>query len=159
MRKLLFLLIALFLITVNIMAQSIVLTTGGSVSGNGGTVDYSVGQLVYLAHINVNGSVAEGVQQPYEFSVVNTIEEAKGINLSVLAYPNPTTSCLILETKATELTILFFQLLDMNGKLLQSEKITGNQTIIDMGNLMPANYLLKVIQNENVVKTFKVIKN
>jgi hypothetical protein len=47
----------------------------------------------------------------------------------------------------------------MNGKLLQNEKITGNQTIIVMSNLVPANYLVKVSQGNKEVKTFKVIKN
>ena len=62
----------------------------------------------------------------------------------------------------------------MNGKLLQSEKITGNPISIVMSNLVPATYFVKVIQgnkevhhvksNEvgakqfNVVKTFKIIK-
>ena len=47
----------------------------------------------------------------------------------------------------------------MNGKLLQNEKITGNQTSIAMGNLVPANYFVKVIQGNKEVKTFKIIKN
>jgi hypothetical protein len=33
----------------------------------------------------------------YEISVVTGIDEAKGINLSVTAYPNPTTDYLTLE--------------------------------------------------------------
>ena len=46
----------------------------------------------------------------------------------------------------------------MNGKLLQSEKITGNQTSIVMSNLVPATYFVKVIQGNKEVKTFKIIK-
>ena len=54
---------------------------------------------------------------------------------------------------------LSYQLYDMQGKLLQSEKITGNQTSIIMSNLVPANYFVKVIQGNKEVKTFKIIKN
>jgi len=106
--------------------------------------------------------VAQGVQQPFEISVVTAIEEAKGINLSVTAYPNPTTDFLQLKVDAsTTLSIqsMSYQLYDMNGKLLQSEKITGNQTSIVMSNLVPANYFVKVIQANKEVKTFKIIKN
>jgi hypothetical protein len=76
--------------------------------------------------------------------------------------------------ESEKLKDLSYQLYDMNGKLLQSEKITGNQTSIVMSNLVPATYFVKVIQgnkefhhvksNEvgakqfNVVKTFKIIK-
>ncbi len=142
-----------------LQAQTSVNATDGDVSGSGGSVSYSVGQVVYTTHTGTSGSVAEGVQQPYEISVVTGLEETKGINLSVSAYPNPTTDYLTLEVKDVELLNLHFQLYDMNGKLLQNEKITGNQTSIVMSNLLPATYFVKVIQGNKEVKTFKIIKN
>ncbi|MCP4553263.1 MAG: T9SS C-terminal target domain-containing protein, partial [Bacteroidetes bacterium] len=42
-------------------------TSGGEASGSGGAVSYSVGQVVCQTYSGTNGSVAEGVQQPYEF--------------------------------------------------------------------------------------------
>lgn len=142
-----------------LQAQESVNATGGNASGSGGSASYSVGQAAYQTHTGTNGSVAQGVQQPYEISVVTAIEEAKGINLSVSAYPNPTTDYLTLEIKKFEYSNLHFQLYDISGKLLQSEKISGNQTIIVMSNLVPATYFVKVVQGNKEVKTFKVIKN
>jgi opacity protein-like surface antigen len=142
-------------------AQESVNATGGDASGSGGSASYSVGQVVYTTNTGTNGSVAQGVQQPYEISVVTGIEEAKGINLSVSAYPNPTTDKLTLSIDAsTELSkqSMSYQLFDMNGKLLQNGKITGNQTSIVMGNLVPATYFVKVIQGNKELKTFKIIK-
>ena len=46
----------------------------------------------------------------------------------------------------------------MQGKLLQNEKITVNQTSIGMRNLLPANYFVKVIKDNKEVKTFEIIK-
>ena len=143
----------------NVNAQQTVCVAGGDAVGSGGTSSYSVGQVVYTNNKGTNGSVAQGVQQPYEISVVSAIEEAKGIHLSVLAYPNPTTDFLILRIDEFEISNLSFQLYDMNGKLLQSKKITGNQTSIVMSNLVPANYFVKVTQGNKEVKTFKIIKN
>ncbi|NCA80989.1 MAG: T9SS type A sorting domain-containing protein [Sphingobacteriia bacterium] len=142
-----------------LQAQTSVNATGGDASGSGGAVSYSVGQVVYTTNTGTNGSVAQGVQQPYEISVVTAIEEAKGINLSVSAYPNPTNDYLILDIPDFHLFPFTFSLYDMNGKLLQSEKITGNQTSIVMSNLLPATYFVKVIQGNKEVKTFKIIKN
>lgn len=142
-----------------LQAQESPTATGGDATGSGGTVAYSVGQVVYTTNTGTNGSVAQGVQQPFEISVVTAIEEAKGVSLSISAYPNPTTDYLTLEVKDFELSTLHFQLCDMNGKLLQREKITGNQTSIVMSNLVPANYFVKVIQGNKEVKTFKIIKN
>jgi hypothetical protein len=142
-----------------LQAQTSVNATGGNASGSGGSASYSVGQVVYTTHTGTSGSVEQGVQQPFEISVVTGIEEAKGINLSVTAYPNPTTDYLQLKVESEKLKDLSFQLYDMNGKLLQSEKITGNQTSIAMSSLVPATYFVKVIQGNKEVKTFKIIKN
>ena|SRR5690554_6760371 len=140
-------------------AQESVNATGGDASGEGGSVSYSVGQITFQTHTGTNGSVAQGVQQPFEISVVTAIEEAKGINLSVTAYPNPTTDNLTLHIRDFELSDLFYQLYDMNGILLQSERITGTRTSIAMINLAPATYFLKVAQGNREVKSFKIIKN
>ncbi len=146
-----------------VSAQESINPTGGDASGSGGSASYSVGQVVYSTNAGTNGTVAQGVQQPYEISVVTGIEESKGINLSVSAYPNPTTDYLTLTINDNvktrhALSLLSYQLYDMSGKLLQSEKITGNQTSIVMSNLVPATYFVKVIQSNKEVKTFKIIK-
>jgi hypothetical protein len=141
-----------------VSAQESFNATGGVASGSGGSVSYSVGQVVYKTNIGTNGSVTQGVQHPFEIFVVTTIEKAKGINLSISAYPNPTIDYLTLEVKDFELSTLNFQLYDMSGKRLQSEKITGTQTSITMSNLVPATYFVKVVQGNKEVKTFKIIK-
>jgi hypothetical protein len=64
-----------------VSAQESINATDGDVSGSGGSVSYSVGQVVYTTHTGTSGSVAEGVQQPYEISVVTGLEEAQSINL------------------------------------------------------------------------------
>lgn len=140
-------------------AQESTNTTGGNASGAGGSVSYSLGQVMYQTYTGANGSVAQGLQQPYEISVVTAIEEAKGINLSVLAYPNPTTDYLTLEIEDFEFSNVYFRLYDISGKLVQSEKILDNQTSIVMSNLVPATYFIKVVQGNKEVKTFKIIKN
>ena len=146
-----------------VQAQESVNAAGGDASGSGGSASYSVGQMVYTTNAGTNGSVAQGVQQAYEISVVSGIEAAKGINLMVSAYPNPTTDYLTLEVKAFELSSLNFQLYDMQGKLLQSDKITDSQTTIPMSSLVPATYFVKVVKTQGLasqqeVKTFKIIK-
>ncbi len=143
----------------NSQAQESLNTTGNNDSNNNGSVSYSVGQITYQTNTGTNGSVIEGVQQPYKISVVTDIEEAKNINLSIAAYPNPTTNYLTLEVKNFELSNLNFQLLDIRGKLLQKKKITDSQTKIIMNNLVPATYFVKIIQKNKEVKTFKIIKN
>ncbi|MEN8229766.1 MAG: T9SS type A sorting domain-containing protein [Bacteroidota bacterium] len=142
-----------------LQAQEAIPATGGEASGSGGSVSYTVGQVAYQTHAGTSGSIAEGIQQPYEIWVVTGIEEAAVINLSVNAYPNPVTDHLILTVEDLKLSTLSFQLYDMQGKLLQSKKITGNQTSIVMSNLFPATYFVKVVQGTSEIKSFKIIKH
>jgi hypothetical protein len=142
-----------------VSAQTSVNAIGGDASGSGGSASYSVGQVVYTTNTGTNGSVAQGVQQPYEISVVTGLEEAKGINLSVMAYPNPTTDYLQLKVESEKLKDLSFQLYDMNGKLLQNEKLTGTETQINMSNYVPSTYFIRVINGNQSIKEFKIIKN
>lgn len=140
-------------------AQEVIPAAGGEAGGSGGSVSYSLGQVVYQTHTAVNGSVAEGVQQPYEISVVIAIKETEGISLLLSAFPNPTTDKLTLEIHDFEISGVFYQLYDINGKLLQNEKITDLQTTISMSNLVRAIYFLKIIQGNTSLKVFKIIKH
>ncbi|MBN2778875.1 MAG: T9SS type A sorting domain-containing protein [Bacteroidales bacterium] len=146
------------LVLTGLKAQESVTSTGGNVTGSGGSVSYSVGQIAYQTYTGTSGSLSEGVLQPYEISVISEIKEATGIGLLVLAYPNPTTDLLILEVNEFELSNFNFQLFDIKGKLLNSDRITSNKTSILTENLSPATYIVKVFQDNKVVKTFKVIK-
>ena len=145
-----------------LQAQEVITAAGGNASGSAGTVSYSVGQVIYTTNTGTNGTVAQGVQQPFEISIVTGLEEAKGINLTVSAYLNPTTDFLNLKVDASSafnIQLLSYQLYDMSGKLLETKKLVGNQTCIAMSNLVPATYFLKVIEANIEVKSFKIIKN
>ena len=139
-------------------AQQATTATGGNASGSGGTVAYSVGQIVYTTNTGANGSVAQGVQQAYEISIVTGLEDTQ-ISLNMQAYPNPTTDYLTLNVGNFELSTLNFQLYDISGKLIESRKIISSTETISMGNLSSATYFLKVSNNNNEVKSFKIIKN
>ncbi len=142
-----------------LQAQEAIPASGGNASGSGGSVSYSVGQVVYNTDTGTNGSIAQGVQQPYEISVVLEIEDSKEINLSIVAYPNPAIDYLTLKADLSVKSDLSYSLYDINGKLLESKKIEANETSIKMNHLAPANYFLKVTGENKEIKSFKIIKN
>ena len=100
----------------------------------------------------------QGVQQPYEISVVLGIEH-NVVKLEMTAYPNPTTNYLTLSVANVELSMLNLQLFDISGKLIESRKIVSSTETIAMEQLPSATYFLKVRENNKEVKTFKIIKN
>jgi len=141
-----------------IQAQNAIPASGGNASGGGGTVSYSVGQVVYTTNTGTGSSVAQGVQQPYEISVPTTLEEAKGISLEMVVYPNPVTDLLRLKVENYETENLRYHLYDINGNVLISNKVEGKDSDISMQNFLPSVYFLKVTDNNKLIKTFKIIK-
>lgn len=142
-----------------LQAQERINTAGGDASGSGGSVSFSIGQLVYQTHTGTNGSVAKGVQQPFEISVVIGSEETERITFMVSAYPNPVVDCITLSIREVDISNLSYHLFDVNGKLLRSEKITASHTNIEMGKFVTSCYFLKVTRGNKEVKTFTIIKN
>lgn len=142
-----------------IQAQETIAVTGGNASGSGGSVSYSYGQVVYTTNTGTNGSVAQGVQQPYEISLASGIEEEKDIVLKCSTFPNPTTDYIQLKFENEKLNDVSYQLFNLNGKLLENKKIESNETSISMSNLVSATYFLKVMQGKKEIKIFKIIKN
>lgn len=140
-----------------IHAQEALLASGDDASGNKGTVNYSVGQVAYSTNSGTNGTVTQGVQQAYEIYVTTGVEET-GINLSVSAYPNPVTYNLKLFVKTIHESSLAYQLFDMQGILLQTQKVTDNETQIDMSNYVPSTYFVRIINQNQLIKEFKIIK-
>ncbi len=132
--------------TLNTNAQEAILSSGGDASGTGGTVSYSVGQVVYTTNTGSNGSASQGVQQPYEISVSTAIENATDILLEFKAYPNPVKDILKLTTGNRDFENIIFQLYGINGEIIKSGKVTGNETSIKMESLSPSVYFLKVIE-------------
>jgi Secretion system C-terminal sorting domain len=142
-----------------LQAQSTIPASGGNASGSGGSASYTVGQVVYTTNTGTNGSAAQGVQQPFEISVVTAVNEVNDISLEIMVYPNPATDFIKLKISNYDIQNLRYQLYDINGSLLQDNKVEGNETSIIMTNYVSATYFLKVSDNLKVVKTFKIIKH
>ncbi len=141
-----------------IYSQESSVTAGGEASGAGGSASYSIGQVFYITNFSESHSEAQGVQQPYEISVVAGIGQIeKNINLS--AFPNPTNDFLTLLIEDNYKDNYEFKLFDIQGKLISSRKIYNEETQIDMQGFPQAVYFLSVLQNKREIKTFKIIKN
>jgi len=141
-----------------LQAQGTISTAGGNFSGSGGSVSYSIGQMVYTSNKGTGGSVSPGVQQAYEISIETAMKKTKGITLQCTVFPNPTTDFVMLKVEDFKIENLSYQLFDMSGKLLESKLVENMETSIAMDQHPSATYFLKVIQKDKVVKSFKIIK-
>ncbi len=141
----------------SLQAQETTSAAGGAATGSGGSSSYTVGQVVYSTHTGTNGSVAEGVQQPYEISTTVGME-VSAIHLEFTAWPNPTEHALTLSVDSYSKKALVYELYDMQGKLSARKPVVHHRTTIGMQGLPAGTYLLNILDHNALIKTFKIIK-
>ncbi len=137
-----------------LLAQENSVSAGGETIGSGGSSSYSVGQTNYTFQTNGNVNIIEGVQQPYEISVLEIKDFGLINNISV--FPNPTTQFVTISIQ--EFEGLEYQLFDINGRLIQSGKLSNSETTINVSQLPQATFLLNILKNNSIGNTFKIIK-
>jgi hypothetical protein len=113
--------------------------------------------LVYNAFDGNTSSVIEGVQQPFEISVLTGIPRTD-IQLELSTYPNPVIDHLYLSVDNFQDEILKYQLYNIQGTLIQSAQLVDNITSIKMEDMPESTYILKVTTNNKPIKTFKIVK-
>jgi len=142
----------------HLQGQQAVVATGGTATGSGGSVTYTVGQVAYQTYTGSSGSVAQGVQQPWEISTPVAVEDTEDISLLMNVYPNPTSGAFKLVVGTLENRNLRFRLYDMNGVLIQDQKIDSEETEIFLQNISSSIYFLKIMDSNREIKVFKMIK-
>lgn len=140
-------------------AQETVSSAGGNASGRAGSVSYTIGQLVFSYYSGTNGSIVQGVQQPYEISVLTSVEDPEIKTIDCIVYPNPASDIIKLSISTPDLSNMHFRLYDVKGVLLQEMKVDNEETEISLSRLAPSTYILRVLRNMKELKTFKIIKN
>lgn len=144
------------------LAQESVSTSGGTAISGNGSVSYTVGQMVYTTNSSSSGTVSQGIQYPYDISVVTELPEGEDVALTFTVYPNPVKDFLILEVPETEIKYLSYYLIDGQGGVVNKQDISEEKTTISMQNAASGTYYVKVISSKNsqqtIIKTFKIIK-
>lgn len=156
--KPLVILLAGVLLTSITKAQQSANSSGGNATGSGGTVSYSIGQVEFNSNSGSSGSIAQGVQHAYEIFTVGINETT--LNISLTAFPNPTTDNLTLQINDYKNEKLTYQLFDIQGKLITNGQVISTQTKINTISLQSATYFIHLVNHENKkVQSFKIIKN
>ena len=139
-------------------AQEIVTTSGLNASGAGGTISYSVGQVSVAQNTGTEGSVLEGVQQPYVIDPTVGLD-ISNIDLKLATYPNPTSDQIILTAQDLDLENHSYQLLSIEGKVLASKTSIGSTNKISLQSFPANTYLLNIYKDQVIIKSYRIIKN
>jgi hypothetical protein len=152
--KIAFVLIVFFSSLIS-FAQQNTLAAGADASSAEGSISYSIGQIDFSNVSSSNGSVNQGVQQPFEFFVLSVLEYGNENSFSI--FPNPTNEILNISQSFFSEKIEM-RLLDMSGRIVLSDQLNAPQHQIDLRTLSQGVYNLTLIKNNQILTSFKVIK-
>ncbi|WP_449399958.1 T9SS type A sorting domain-containing protein [Chryseobacterium wanjuense] len=99
----------------------------------------------------------EGLQHAYEIITLAT-NETSTTEEGILLYPNPFKDFLYLDFTTNNFKGSEYQLFDAQGKLIKRDKITQSKSEFNFSSLPSAMYIIRIIQNGENLKTFKIIK-
>lgn len=155
MKKLIFTLPVLWI--GQMQAQQTIATTGEDASGAGGSTSYTVGQITYNTYSSSAGTINQGVQYAYEIISLATDDvavEKKEIRL----YPNPVQDMLYVDFGKEVVKNSSYQLFDTQGKLVKQGNLNQSKNELDMRAIPQSIYIIKIVEDDKNVKTFKIIK-
>ena len=145
--------------TTTLFAQQGNLAAGGNASGTGGTASFSIGQIFYSSPSGTTHKIIQGLQQPYEISVISSVKEnVAAIILTASVFPNPAVDNFTLKVENSKLKNLSFELYNAQGQVLLSKKVETEETPIEISNLASSYYILRVHDGNQAIKTFKITK-
>ena len=151
--------LSLLLLCIGLTAtgQEAITSSGGEATGSDGSVAYSVGQIVYSSYNNNSANVNEGVQQAFEIFTLGVEDQELNSQLSV--FPNPTTENITLQIDNYEDQKMIYRLHNMQGKLLNSDKVNTQKTQINTQKLQAGVYFINIVsQKKQIKQSFKIIK-
>ena len=146
-----------FGVTYTVSSQNSIVAAGVKATGSGGTVSYSVGPIIFKKPDGT--SATNGIQQPYEILTLGTADYT-GASVQLSFYPNPTEAFLHLVVNQMTKDDYEYQVLSLEGKeIVTTQKITSEETLVDLGINPSGVYILTVSSNHQIIKSFKIIKH
>jgi len=140
----------------NITAQDVVSTGGNAHSNANGSISYTIGETVIETFIGDNLILLQGFHQSN--LMVTAIDELPGLDFEISVFPNPAAAYVKLRITQETVVGIHYQLYDMDGKLLMQNRPEGIETDIPFRDYSPAEYILRIFDRKNEVKSFKIVK-
>jgi len=137
-------------------AQQTVSTTGQTITSSTGNISYTIGQIDYITNEN-SFSLAQGVQQVYNKTPVTYVTTLdKSITVSV--WPNPIVNTLFIKINDDAESGFSYQVFSIEGQLIETKKITSNNTSIDTHDFNIGVYIISISHSHHPSIRLKIIK-
>ncbi len=119
-------------------------------------INWSIGEIQIETYMNTSYILTQGFHQN-TYTVTNIIDILEsGIYVSV--YPNPATDFINIHIEGKQFEGLKYILTDIYGKELETKRILSNIDQINFVKFPVGTYILLIKKDDQLVKSFKIVK-
>jgi hypothetical protein len=166
MKKIL-LIISIVFVTFGLRAQSIERYVIGSAGGsyydgiNNFEMDYTVGEVA-ITTIGTTNILTQGFQQPFKLTWV-AVHEYSDNPAQVIMYPNPIVDQLNISIQNAQSGVYRVMVFNLLGQLLIDQSTSAGfdgaaQLNVDFGRYATGNYFVRIMHEQKIIQTGKIIK-
>jgi hypothetical protein len=138
------------------ISQEVIAVSGDNYQNSDASLNWTIGEIATETINNADNTLTQGFQQGY--ISVTSISEVPGSNISITVFPNPASSFVIIKLSNEIPEGLQFALYTLDGQELLKRDIKTSEEVIDLQNLDPSVYLLKVFNALNVFNVSEIVK-
>ena len=154
MKTTVFLLLTIF--CCSLKAQQVVATAGEQFSNINGSISYTVGEGVANTFTGGDQTLTQGFHQTTISIAV--FKDSNVDEFSMTAFPNPAIQTVTLKTDQDKISGMRYLMTDQGGKIIVQKKIESEETVIPVEQLPDGVYIIKILDNQKELKSFKIIK-
>jgi hypothetical protein len=136
-------------------AQEVVSSGGGCHQNSTSSITWTLGETAIHTLRANDKIITQGFHQTK--LTVTAVNEIPGLKMIISAFPNPTNDFINLKVDGS-IEKLSFSVYDLNGRLLKTGRFEANPEMVSFQDLGSAIYLIKVFEDKQEVKTFRVVK-
>jgi hypothetical protein len=132
-------------------------SSGASFSNATYQMDWSVGEISTETYSNDDHVLTQGFH--HGVYVITTVFDCLFSEIIISVSPNPTDGFINLKVESKEIERLAFSVTDLTGIVIQTEMLSPETEPIDFSDYATGTYFITVSQNNQVIRSFKIIKN
>ena len=137
-------------------SPELVSSAGDSFNNTSYQLDWSIGECITETQSAGDFVITQGFHQ--NSYVVTSVEDFRA-DIEMSVYPNPTTDFISLKVESSKVEGMQYIITDFSGRVLQTENFAGDTEQINFTNYSVGTYFISVMENSQLIKSFKIIKN
>lgn len=149
--------LAIFTANAQTTSPELVSSAGDIFNNTSYQLDWSIGELVTETYTGAQNTLTQGFHQGTY--IVTSIDENPLLDFSIVAFPNPTSDFISLKVESSKVESLQFTITDISGKILQNGNFTNEPEQINFSSYAAGTYIVTISQNNQILKSFQIIKN